>query len=92
MSRRPDLTGQAYRRQRANLIATSNGICWICHTPINLDLPGTHPAGPTLDHITPISRGGHPTHPHNQALAHQHCNSSRGNRPPKPPTPHSRQW
>lgn len=60
--------------------------CALCGKPVNLALSGRHPDGPSLDHITPRSRGG--THAlANLRLAHHRCNSSRGNRPgPRQPS------
>lgn len=93
---RTDLAGAAYRRARTIGIAQSGGICLLCGQPIRLDLPGTHPQGPTLEHRIPVSRGGHPYHPANLSASHLSCNSRRGNRllselPPPPDTP-SRDW
>ena len=73
---RPDLTGAAHRKRRATALAT--GVCIICGKPINPDLPGTHPWGGTLEHVIPVSRGGHPTHPDNLAASHRTCNYQRG--------------
>lgn len=77
---RPDLTGAQYRRARAIGIAQSGGLCLLCAKPMRLDLPGTHPEGPTLEHLIPVSRGGHPYDPRNLSASHQRCNSARGNR------------
>lgn len=93
---RSDLTGAAYRKARAIGIAQSGGLCLLCAKPIDLALPGTHPDGPTLEHLIPVSRGGHPYHPGNLHASHLRCNSSRGNRllselPPPPGQP-SRDW
>ena len=73
---RPDLTGAAHRKRRAAALAT--GMCILCGRPINPDLPGTHPWGGTLEHVVPVSRGGHPTHPDNLAASHRTCNYQRG--------------
>lgn len=78
--RRADLTGAQYRRARAIGIAQSGGICLLCAQPMRLDLPGTHPDGPTLEHVIPVSRGGHPYDRRNLSASHHRCNSARGNR------------
>ena len=68
--------------------------CHICHRPINPNLTGDHRWGPTIDHIQPISRGGEPYDPHNLALAHRWCNTSKNNQTPNQPQPPptSRNW
>lgn len=51
-------------------------VCWICHEPIDMALPAGHRDAFTLDHLTPLSRGGDidgPAEP-----AHRRCNSGRG--------------
>lgn len=78
--RRSDLYGRPYRERRIEVIAASGGICLLCGEPMRLDLPGTHPDGPTLEHIIPVSRGGHPTDRRNQAASHLRCNVARGDR------------
>lgn len=78
--RRRDLYGRPYRERRIEVIAASGGICLLCGEPMRLDLPGTHPDGPTLEHIIPVSRGGHPTDRRNQAASHLRCNRARGDR------------
>ena len=49
--------------------------CWLCGQPINMTLPPTHARAFTLDHVTPLARGGNlfdETKP-----AHRACNSAR---------------
>jgi hypothetical protein len=53
--------------------------CHLCHRKVNMDLSGRAKWGPTIDHLVPVSKGG-TNHPANLALAHRHCNTSRGNR------------
>ena len=77
---RADLAGAAYRQARVIGIAQSGGICLLCGTPMRLDLPGTHRDGPTLEHVVPVSRGGHPYDRRNLSASHLRCNSARGNR------------
>jgi len=93
--RRPDLNGRPYRTLRAAVLAASTGICHTCGKAIDLDLPGTHPNGPTLDHIIPVSRGGSPTDPRNLTIAHRLCNETRGSKlttETRTPNQPSRDW
>lgn len=56
MAKRRDLTTYAYRKQRARLLAESD-VCHLCG----------HPGADVVDHLTPVSRGGDPLDPENQA-------------------------
>lgn len=50
--------------------------CHLCAKKVNRTLPGTHPKGPTIDHLIPIADGG-VDEPANVALAHRQCNVTR---------------
>lgn len=43
-----------------------------------MGLSGRHKDGPTLEHLIPVSRGGHPTAISNLGVSHRRCNTSRG--------------
>ena len=51
--------------------------CHICGKRVRQDLPGNHPAGPTIDHLIPLSQGGDHSYA-NTALAHRRCNVAKG--------------
>lgn len=77
-------TGPDYDRVRAIVIARDDA-CHICRRPVDKTLPGTHPLGPTLDHVTPLDAGGSMLDLANCRLAHRRCNGSKGNKVPDPP-------
>lgn len=77
MPRSPGRTGYAWRLTRAWVLDTYTH-CWLCLHPVDLTLPGTHPDGPSVDHVVPLSKGGDPLDRGNLRLAHLRCNSSRG--------------
>lgn len=57
--------------------------CSICHGAkgeVLFGLRPRHPLGPSLDHVVPLDRGGHPTDPGNLAPAHFGCNSGKRDR------------
>ncbi|MFN8021338.1 MAG: HNH endonuclease [Acidimicrobiales bacterium] len=56
--------------------------CWLCGGDIDPHLPSTSPAGATIDHLVPRSRGGSNDAP-NLRLAHRRCNVRRGNHLPE---------
>ena len=68
---------RAWQRARAECIRRSNGICSLCNRPVDLNLPGTHPLGPTVDHRHPLALGGALLDPTTLRLAHLRCNSAK---------------
>ena len=56
--------------------------CYLCGEPIDFDLRYPDPMSPSLDHITPISRGGGHILA-NAAMTHLVCNIRKGARAPK---------
>jgi 5-methylcytosine-specific restriction endonuclease McrA len=54
-------------------------VCGLCDEPIDPFLSNRHPMMASLDHIIPITKGGHHTRDNVQA-AHLRCNLSKGNR------------
>jgi hypothetical protein len=75
MPRSKGRTGRPYRRLRAWVIATYDD-CYRCGRPVDKDLPGTHPWGPSLEHVVPLARGGDPASQDNAALSHLGCNAA----------------
>lgn len=61
-------------------IFMSQRTCGICGKPVDMSLPGTDPMGPTIDHIVPIAKGGHPADISNLQLAHRHCNREKSDK------------
>lgn len=61
------------------LIIRDNGICQICHKPIDLTANVPHPLAPTVDHIIALVNGGEHSY-RNCQLAHFICNSIKGDR------------
>lgn len=70
-------TGKPVHR---DLIAKRDGYqCGLCHLKVNMALVWPHPKSPSLDHITPLTKGGMHD-PLNVQLAHLVCNTAKGNR------------
>lgn len=90
MPRSPGRTGHRWRQARALVLATQDTCAW-CHRPVDKTLSGKHPWGPSVDHGTPLSKGGAELDPTNLALMHLRCNSQKKDgRRPKPKR--SRDW
>ena len=56
------------------IIYKTQGVCGICGLPVDMDLKYPDPMSKTVDHIIPISKGGHPSDLANLQLAHRCCN------------------
>lgn len=52
----------------------TQSICAICGRPVDMELKSPDPMSPTVDHIIPINKGGHPSDINNLQLAHRVCN------------------
>ena len=76
--------GRAWRRQRAAFLArvAPLPICAECRELVDLSLPGTHPRGPSVDHLVPLAAGGPELVEHGAVLrlTHAACNSAKENR------------
>ena len=69
----------AYEAARKKILATQS-ICGICGKPVDMSLRYPHPMSPTVDHIIPVSKGGHPSDISNLQLAHRCCNRQKADR------------
>ncbi len=73
---RPDKDGRfqgAFEKNKKKILATQS-VCGICGKPVDKSLKYPHPFSPCIDHIMPISKGGHPSDIDNLQLAHLSCN------------------
>ena len=70
--------GRQWERLK-DIVCPPGSYCAICGKEIIFEgLPPRHPLGRSVDHIIPISAGGHPTDLANLRPAHYGCNSRRG--------------
>ena len=68
-----------YERNKKRILATQN-ICGICGKPVDKSLKPPHPMAPTIDHIIPVSKNGHPSDIDNLQLAHWTCNRQKSDK------------
>lgn len=54
--------------------------CGICGKPVDFKLKYPSPLAPCIDHIIPISKGGHPSDIENMQLAHWTCNRQKSDK------------
>lgn len=81
-----------YKRVRAELLVPG-ALCWLCGLAIDFTVPPRHPMSPSLDHVVPLAKGGHPTARENARPAHFGCNSSKQDKQARPmPLKRSRAW
>lgn len=79
---RPDRTPGnrgAYEAARQKILKTQT-ICGICGKPVDFSLKYPHPLSATIDHIIPVSKGGHPSDINNLQLAHRCCNRAKSDK------------
>lgn len=69
----------AYEAARKKILATQD-ICGICGKPVDKSIPYPLPLSPTVDHIIPVSKGGHPSDISNLQLAHRCCNRQKSDK------------
>lgn len=62
-----------FARNRKKIIATQS-VCALCGKPVDKTLRYPNPLSPSVDHIIPINRGGHPSDIDNLQLTHWVCN------------------
>ena len=68
-----------YEKNKQRIYATQT-ICGICGRPVDFSLKYPHPLSPTIDHIIPVSKGGHPSDIDNLQLAHRCCNRQKSDK------------
>ena len=79
---RPDQDGThrlAYERNKKKIFATQT-VCGICGKPVDFNYKYPHPLSPCIDHIIPVSKGGHPSDLSNLQLAHWTCNRQKSDK------------
>lgn len=69
----------ALRDRHRRIIAKDQPPCHLCGEPIDWDAHHHHPLSFTIDHITPLSRGGTDTLD-NIAACHRQCNRAKSDR------------
>lgn len=69
----------AFEKNKKIILKTQN-TCGICGKPVNKKLKPPDPLSPVIDHIIPISKGGHPSDMANLQLAHWTCNRQKSDK------------
>lgn len=80
--KRPDQNGthrKQFERNKKKIYATQD-VCAICGKPVDFSIPYPHPLSACIDHIIPVSKGGHPSDINNMQLAHMTCNRQKSDK------------
>lgn len=80
--KRPDRVGEnrtAFDKNRLIVLKTQS-VCGICGQPVDMTFKPPHPLSPSVDHIIPVSKGGHPSDLSNLQLAHRWCNRQKSDK------------
>lgn len=79
---RPDHNGTQRAQFESNKkkIYAAQKLCGICGKPVDFKLKFPHPLSPCIDHIIPVSKGGHPSDIGNLQLAHMCCNRQKSDK------------
>lgn len=79
---RPDRDGThrgMYEKNKKKIYATQT-VCGICGKPVDFRHKYPHPLSACIDHIIPVSKGGHPSDLDNLQLAHWTCNRQKSDK------------
>lgn len=79
---RPDHNGPQraqFESHKKKIYATQKH-CGICGCEVDFALKFPHPMSPCIDHIIPVSKGGHPSDITNLQLAHMWCNRQKSDK------------
>lgn len=79
---RPDQDGshRAQFDKNKKRIYSTQTVCGICGKPVDPAYKYPHPLSRCIDHIIPISKGGHPSDLENLQLAHWTCNRQKSDK------------
>lgn len=69
----------AFEKNKKRILKTQN-TCGICGKPVDKRLKYPDPMSPVIDHIVPVSKGGHPSAMENLQLAHWSCNRQKSDK------------
>lgn len=69
----------AFDKNKKRILMTST-VCGICGQMVDKQLKYPNPMSPVIDHIIPISKGGHPSDLENLQLAHWVCNRQKSDK------------
>ena len=75
-----DGTHRAQFEKNKKKIYATQTVCALCGKPVDKTLKWPHPLSKSVDHIIPVSKGGHPSDIQNLQLAHLCCNGEKSSK------------
>lgn len=80
--RRTDRSSQyaSLFKTNSKIILATQSTCAVCGGIVDKTIKAPHPMSPSIDHIIPVSRGGHPSDLDNLQLTHRACNRAKGSK------------
>ena len=69
----------AFEKNKKIIFKTQN-TCGICGKPVDFSIKSPGPLSAVIDHIIPVSKGGHPSDMDNLQLAHWTCNRQKSDK------------
>lgn len=69
----------AFEKAKQKILKTQK-VCGICGKPVDFSYKYPHPLSATIDHIIPVSKGGHPSDINNLQLSHRTCNRQKSDK------------
>ena len=69
----------AFEKNKKIIFKTQN-TCGICGKPVDFTIKSPEPMSAVIDHIIPVSKGGHPSDMDNLQLAHWTCNRQKSDK------------
>lgn len=68
-----------FEKNKKRILKTER-LCGICGKPVDMNAKPPDPLSPCIDHIVPVSKGGHPSDISNLQLAHWTCNRAKSDK------------
>lgn len=62
------------------VVGTMDHVCYLCGNPVDVTIKGRQPLSMEVDHILPLSKGGHPFDLSNLGITHKICNQIKGDK------------
>lgn len=69
----------AFEKNKKKIFSTQT-VCGICGKPVDFSYKYPHPLSPCIDHIIPVSKGGHKSDIDNMQIAHWTCNRQKSDK------------
>lgn len=80
LEHRAKANGHRYREAKRRFVVNADPRCGICHQPVDKTLPWPDPKSPSVDHVTPLAKGGKAMDRTGWQLSHLTCNQAKSDK------------